>query len=118
MALYDCKNYAQCDYVLMRKEHFHTIMDCEVRIDKATHIDHYPIYGTLKTNMKLGKKQQERHCKPKKYWKPDEERMKEYSRRIVEILWGPKSKDAKKWKTAKRRKDGRKEGRKEGQQKT
>ena len=74
MAPYDCKKYAQCDYALTRKEHFQTILDCEVRISKAKHTDHYPIYGTLKTNLKLGKKHQDRHGEPKKYWKPDEEK--------------------------------------------
>ena len=86
-------------------------MDCEVRIDKAKHNDHYPIYGTLKTNMKLGKKQQERHCKPKKCWKPDEERMKEDNRRIFEVLWSKEEQRRKEMEDSKKE-EGRKEGRK------
>ena len=61
-------------------------------LTKQKNTDHYPIYGTLKQQQDYPiygtlRKQQDKQCRPKKYWKPDVERMKEYNRRIFEILW-------------------------------
>ena len=63
------------------------MIDCEVKISRAKNTDHYPIYGTIETNMKQSKKQRSDRCKPEKYWKPDADRMADYNRRIFELLW-------------------------------
>ena len=47
--------YAQCDFLLVKKEQVHTILDCEVKMEAAIDSDHYPIYGKLQTNMETGK---------------------------------------------------------------
>ena len=57
---YDHTKYAQCDYVLTKKEHFHTVLDCEVHMNKAKNTDHYPPAGAIQNNMKLSEKQQRR----------------------------------------------------------
>ena len=60
---YDHTKYAQCDYIITRKEHFHTIVDCESQINKTKNTDHYPLMCALKTNMKIQgeRKQTENH---------------------------------------------------------
>ena len=39
--------------MLTRTEHFYTVVDCEVQMSKAINTDHYPLVGTIKSNMKL-----------------------------------------------------------------
>ena len=63
------------------------MIDCEVKMNKAKNTDHYPIYGTIKTSMKMRNKQQEDRGKAKKYWRPDADTMDEYNSRIFEIIW-------------------------------
>ena len=57
---YDHTKYAQCDYVLTKKEHFHTVIDCQVQMSKAKNTDHYPLMGTIESTMKLAKTTQKR----------------------------------------------------------
>ena len=58
--LYDYRKYAQCDYIITRKEHFHMFFDCESRVDIAKNTDRFPIYSKLKTNMEMGENIEDR----------------------------------------------------------
>ena len=57
---YDHTKYTQCDYVLTKKEQFHSVIVCEVQMSKATNSDLYPLVDTIKTNMKLAKTSKEK----------------------------------------------------------
>ena len=82
---YDHRKYAQCDYLLVKKGFQKTVADCETRVDLSRDTDHIPMVAEIRTNMK---KQQKAHgeAPAKKYYKPSEERYKEYNEAVSDSL--------------------------------
>ena len=65
------------------KKHFHTMLDCEVRLTGLRIQIIIQCMELLRQMRNSGKQPQSDRCKPKKHWKPDTDRMAEYN----ELLW-------------------------------
>ena len=77
---FDHSKYAQCDYLLISKDHCHTIIDCESRINIAENT-RIPLYQ----NANGHETQQQKPT--------GEEKATEYSRWILEKQWETEEKE-------------------------
>ena len=55
-APFNHSKYAQCDYWLIDETHKCMFLDCESKIKWGYDTDHYPVWGRLQLNKKVGKR--------------------------------------------------------------
>ena len=64
------QKYAQCDFLLTKREWLNTIEDVESRIDQARESDNFPIFAQSVLNEKIKDEKVKKSTGPK-YFKPD-----------------------------------------------